>query len=201
MSDATMTAIATALNVSASVREVKNDPVVSAVVKSFLGRSALHADVDATRAEIRAFRSLQALPTFNMEGTDGLEAAAEWRVVCRNDRVRCLALMDDLRDITGRVKRMMRVLKPHLREILSAQPAKAADEIIAVALDPIFSSLEDYKDLMVSLSEAIDMIDETRSTLDALFNLHKQHVFITAATYDPEKERPSHKKGNGFKKV
>lgn len=200
MSEEKMSAIATALNASASVRAVRTDPVVTAVVKSFLGRSGLHADVDAIRAEVRSFRSLQALPVFNLEGTDGLETAAEWRVICRNDRVRCVILTDDLRDITGRVKRMMRVLKPHLREILLAQPAKAADEIIAVALDPIVSSLEDYKDLMATISEAINMIDETRTTIDALFHLHKQHVFITAATNDPEKES-AFKKGPGFKKV
>ena len=201
MSDEKMSAIAGAINASKAVRDVKTDGIVSAVMKGFTSRNSFHVDTDALLQEMRNFRSCKPLPNFQLEGSDSLATATEWRVLCRNDRARCIAIMDDLRDASGRVKRMFRILKPHLREVLHDQAAKAADEIIAVALDPMFSTLEDYKDLMTTCSEAIGTIDDTHRTLDALFSLHKQHVFLTGATIDPEKPHHRQKEGKGFKRA
>lgn len=185
--DTPLAGIAEVRDASRLVVSLRKDPLVRASLRAFTSSSFAKIDVPATLQEIRSLPSLCEMPAFNLEGTDGLVASAEWRVRCRNDRVRIVAILSDLRESLNRVKRMIRLLRPHLREKLEGQPAKAADEVIAVALDPIYSSIEDFRDAMTTCEEALAMVDETRSTIDALFYLHKQNVFMTGNSDDPEK--------------
>lgn len=184
-----MSAIAGVMDASLKVRTIRTDPNIAAMLANFVKRSNLHIDLRKTLDSMRALKSVASMPVFEIEGTDALASAAEWRIQARNDRAFCIGQLRDLRELNARVKRMMRVMRPYLRELLDDVSIKAADEIISVALDPIFTTLETYQEAIDAIKDTMTVIDDTADTISAWFNVHKQHVFLTRNTHDPEEPK------------
>ena len=182
-------AVQSVMSETAMVRSVRENENVAVALAAFKKNTIYFVNYEAIRSELQVMRSQEIMKGLMIEGTGGIEDANNLRTACRNDRVRCMEILRNIRALRTKVNRYLRMLRPYLREVLGdAKRAKTEDDVIMVALDPLYFALDSYAIIKEDVEDVIRIIDDTLSAIDSWFYLHKQHVFLTRNTHDPDKE-------------
>lgn len=167
-----------------AVDELRADPVVKAVLKSFKKNAQFSVNFDAIHAELREITKTSksfAPGKIQLNDLTSLKHAAKMRVFTQAQRDRVTEICNEMRSLHAKSHDVWMATTAYIRqsEVLSKFYASAVDPIIYAALREVAVFVDRAESMIDEAMAVIYNLDARTRTIDDWVNINKQYVYMS----------------------